>query len=66
VLTDVSEKYNEKKELYNGIPNVNVWQVLRIKCKRFGRARSHIYIPDEQGGPVIPRELGSLHIASYD
>jgi hypothetical protein len=25
-----------------------------------------IYIPQEQGGPVIPQALGSLFVASYD
>jgi hypothetical protein len=31
-----------------------------------GGSGSRIYIPQEQGGPVIPRALGSLFIASYD
>jgi hypothetical protein len=26
----------------------------------------HIYIPQEQGGPVIPQALGSIFVASYD
>jgi hypothetical protein len=26
----------------------------------------HIYIPQEQGGPVYPQELGSFFVASYD
>jgi hypothetical protein len=38
-----------------------------LRLPQPGRPGPHIYIPQEQGGPVIPpRVLGSLFVASYD
>jgi hypothetical protein len=31
-----------------------------------GEPGPRIYIPQEQGGPVIPQALGSLFVASYN
>jgi hypothetical protein len=38
-----------------------------LRLPQHGRPGPRIYIPQEQGGPVIPpRALGSLFFASYD
>jgi hypothetical protein len=37
-----------------------------LRLPQPGGPGSHIYIPQEQGGPVIPRALSSLNVISYD
>jgi hypothetical protein len=37
-----------------------------LRLPQLGGPGPRIYIPQEQGGPVIPRALCSLHVASYD
>jgi hypothetical protein len=37
-----------------------------LRLPQPGGPGSRIYISQEQGGPVIPRALGSLFVASYD
>jgi hypothetical protein len=37
-----------------------------LRLPQPGGPGSRIYIPQEQGGPVIPPALGSLYVVSYD
>jgi hypothetical protein len=37
-----------------------------LRLPQLGGPGSHIYIPQEQGGPVMPLALGFLYVASYD
>jgi hypothetical protein len=37
-----------------------------LRLTQPGGPGPRIYIPPEQGGPVIPRTLGSFYVASYD
>jgi hypothetical protein len=37
-----------------------------LRLPETGGSGSRIYVPQEQGGPVIPRALGSLYVVSYD
>jgi hypothetical protein len=51
-----------------GVPR-NTWIYFTVSDLRLPQPegpRPPIYIPQEQGGPVIPKVLGSLFVASYD
>jgi hypothetical protein len=39
---------------------------LRFETPPTRKPGRRVYIPQEQGGPVIPQALGSLFVASYD
>jgi hypothetical protein len=45
---------------------MTIFYYLRFETPKPGEPGPRTYIPQEQGGPVLPQALSSFYVASYD
>jgi hypothetical protein len=67
-FVDVGRHLWREDQSFSGVPR-DSWPHFTVSGSRLpqpGGPGLCIYIPQKQGGPVIPQALGSLFVASYD